>query len=111
MSNAVTPLLDQHQALYADWLKSASSEHFFIQLTARSASHAADIERFLARAGQALEPAQLRVYRLGDADSGQIGVIYGDYPTRAAAWAATRGFPEALRRMRPYPRPVSALQQ
>ena len=108
---AGNPLLSQHMALYAEWLKNASSERFFVQLTARSASHADDIERFLARAGEALEPAQLRVYRIGDGDSGQIGVIYGDYPTRAAAWAATRGFPEAIRRMRPYPRQVSALQQ
>ena len=106
-----TPLISQHMALYAEWLKNAGSDRFFVQLTARSAGHADDIERFLARAGQALEPAQLRVYRLGDTDSGQIGVIYGDYPTRAAAWAATRDFPEAIRRMRPYPRPVSALQQ
>ena len=26
------------------------------------------------------------------------------------AWEATRAFPEEIRRMRPYPRPVSALQ-
>jgi septal ring-binding cell division protein DamX len=104
-------LIAQHMALYAEWLKNAGSDRFFIQLTARGASHADDIERFLARAGQTLEPAQLRVYRVGDAEHGQIGVIYGDYPTRAAAWAATRAFPEALRRLRPYPRPVSALQQ
>jgi septal ring-binding cell division protein DamX len=108
---ADSALVSQHLALYADWLANAGSDRFFIQLTARSASHTDDIERFLARAGQSLEPAELRVYRRGSVDNGQIGVIYGDYPTRAAAWAATRSFPETIRRMRPYPRQVSALQQ
>ncbi len=103
-------LIGQHEALYAGWLAGAAGDHFFIQLVARSASHAEDIENFLARAGQSLEPTELRVYRTGTPDNGQIGVIYGDYPTRAAAWAATRSFPEQIRRMRPYPRQVSALQ-
>jgi MSHA biogenesis protein MshM len=103
-------LIGQHEALYASWLAGAAGDHFFIQLVARSANHAEDIENFLARAGEALEPTELRVYRTGTPDNGQIGVIYGDYPTRAAAWAATRAFPEQIRRMRPYPRQVSTLQ-
>ncbi len=103
-------LIARHTALYADWLATAPGDHYFIQLTARGANHTEDIERFLARARQWLEPAELRVYVAGTAENGQIGVIYGDYPTRAAAWDATRAFPEEIRRMRPYPRPVSALQ-
>ncbi len=103
-------LIARHTALYSDWLATAPGDHYFIQLTARGANHTEDIERFLARARQWLEPAELRVYVAGTAENGQIGVIYGDYPTRAAAWDATRAFPEEIRRMRPYPRPVSALQ-
>ena len=103
-------LIARHAALYADWLATAPGDHYFIQLTARGANHTEDIERFLARARQWLEPAELRVYVAGTAENGQIGVIYGDYPTRTAAWDATRAFPEEIRRMRPYPRPVSALQ-
>jgi len=103
-------LIARHTALYADWLATAPGDHYFIQLTARGASHTDDIERFLSRARQWVEPGQLRVYVVGTAEDGQIGVIYGDYPTRAAAWDATRAFPEEIRRMRPYPRPVSALQ-
>jgi septal ring-binding cell division protein DamX len=64
----------------------------------------------LSRARQWLEPGELRVYVAGTDENGQIGVIYGEYATRAAAWDATRAFPEEIRRMRPYPRPVSALQ-
>jgi type II secretory pathway predicted ATPase ExeA len=103
-------LIAQHTALYADWLATAASDHYFIQLTARSGNHTEDIENFLVRAGQWLEPTELRVYRTGSPESGQIGVIYGDYQTRAAALAAVRGFPEEVRRMRPYPRAVSGLQ-
>ena len=103
-------LIAQHTALYADWLATAASDHYFIQLTARSGNHTEDIENFLVRAGQWLEPTELRVYRTGSPESGQIGVIYGDYQTRAAALAAVRGFPDEVRRMRPYPRAVSGLQ-
>ncbi|MFZ1900295.1 MAG: SPOR domain-containing protein, partial [Azonexus sp.] len=92
------------------WLATAPGDHYFIQLAARSAEHTDDVENFLARAGQWLEPAELRVYRTGTPESGKISVIYGDYPTRAAAWAAVRSLPEQIRQMRPYPRRVSTLQ-
>jgi len=103
-------LIAQHSALYDAWLATAAGDHYFIQLAARSADHAADVENFLARAGQWLEPTELRVYRTGSPENGKISVIYGDYPTRAAAWAATRSLPEQIRQMRPYPRRVSTLQ-
>jgi hypothetical protein len=108
---AVTPpLIAQHSALYDAWLATAAGDHYFIQLAARSADHTDDVENFLARAGQWLEPSELRVYRTGTPESGKISVIYGDYPTRAAAWIATRSLPEQIRQMRPYPRRVSTLQ-
>ena len=103
-------LIAQHTALYDDWIATAPANHYFIQLAARGANHTDDVENFLARAGQWLEPAELRVYRTGTPDSGKISVIYGDYPTQVAAWAATRGLPEQIRQMRPYPRRVSTLQ-
>ena len=39
-------LITQHMALYSDWLAKAGGDRFFIQLTARSAGHAEDIEGF-----------------------------------------------------------------
>ena len=107
---ATPPLLAQHSALYDAWLATAAGDHYFIQLAARSAEHIDDVENFLARAGQSLEPSELRVYRTGTPDNGKISVIYGDYPTRATAWAAVRNLPEPIRQMRPYPRRVSTLQ-
>ena len=104
------PLTAQFASQFDTWLPMASGDSFFIQLTARNAAHAPDIENFLARGGKALEPEQLRVFRSGPPENAQIGIIYGEYPTRAAAWAAIRNLPEPIRRMRPYPRPVSALQ-
>ena len=104
------PLTAQFASQFDAWLPTASGDSYFIQLTTRNASHAPDIENFLARGGRALEPEQLRVFRSGPPENAQIGIIYGDYPTRAAAWAAIRNLPEPIRRMRPYPRPVSALQ-
>jgi type II secretory pathway predicted ATPase ExeA len=104
------PLIAQFAAQFEAWLPTAASENYFIQLTARNAAHAPDIENFLARAGKSLDPAQLRVFRSGPPENVQIGIVFGDYPTRSAAWAAIRNLPEPIRRMRPYPRPVSALQ-
>jgi MSHA biogenesis protein MshM len=104
------PMTSQYAAQFDAWLPTAASENYFIQLTARNATHAADIENFLARAGKSLDAAQLRAFRSGPPENRQIGIIYGDFPTRAAAWTAIRTLPEPIRRMRPYPRPVSALQ-
>jgi type II secretory pathway predicted ATPase ExeA len=104
------PLIARFASQFDAWLPTASGDNYFVQLTARNAAHASDIENFLARGGRTLEPEQLRVFRSGPPENVQIGVIYGDYPTRATAWAAIRNLPEPIRRMRPYPRPVSALQ-
>jgi len=104
------PLTAQHAAQFDAWLPGAARENYFIQLTSRSAAHGDDIENFLARAGKTLDPAALRVYRSGPPENVQIGIIFGDYPSRATAWAAIRSLPEPIRRMRPYPRPVSTLQ-
>ena len=104
------PLTAQHAAQFDAWLPAAARENYFIQLTARNAAHAEDIENFLARAGKSLDPAILRIYRSGPPENVQLGIIYGDYPSRAAAWAAIRSLPEPIRRMRPYPRSVSTLQ-
>jgi type II secretory pathway predicted ATPase ExeA len=104
------PLTAQFASQFDAWLPTAAADSYFIQLTARNVAHAPDIENFLARGGRMLEPEQLRVFRSGPPENAQIGIIYGDYPTRAAAWAAIRNLPEPIRRMRPYPRPVSALQ-
>jgi septal ring-binding cell division protein DamX len=105
------PLTAQHAAQFDAWLPGAARENYFIQLTSRSAAHGDDIENFLARAGKSLDPAALRVYRSGPPENVQIGIIFGDYSSRATAWAAIRSLPEPIRRMRPYPRPVSTLQQ
>ena len=104
------PLTAQHAAQFDAWLPGAARENYFIQLTSRSAAHGDDIENFLARAGKTLDPAALRVYRSGPPENVQIGIIFGDYPSRATAWAALRSLPQPIRRMRPYPRPVSTLQ-
>jgi DamX protein len=40
----------------------------------------------------------------------RFGVMYGDYPTRAAASAAIRELPKSLRANQPYPRKVARLR-
>ena len=77
---------------------------------ARDARHGAEVEAFLERATASLDPAALLVYRSTLSGNDRLGVIYGDYPNRSAAWAALAALPPEIRLLRPYPRQVSKLQ-
>ncbi|WP_265947722.1 ExeA family protein [Dechloromonas sp. A34] len=115
-SNAEAPanirfgqLTRQHFAQYDSWIESAPRQHYFIQLLATEASHTGEIEGFLARAAQVLDPAELRAYRSSLSGNDRVGVIYGDYPTREAAAAAMLALPESIKAAQPFPRQVSRL--
>ena len=48
---------------FSQWLASANSRHYFIQLYGAEIANAAEIEAFLRRSGNAVEGGQLRIYR------------------------------------------------
>jgi type II secretory pathway predicted ATPase ExeA len=104
------PLTDRHIAQFEAWLPAADPGHWFIQLMARDARYGAEVEAFLGRATASLDPAALLAYRSTLSGSDRLGVIYGDYPNRSAAWAALAALPAEIRLLRPYPRQVSKLQ-
>jgi len=104
-------LLATHTAALAQWLPTAKPREYFIQLYATDASRAADAEKFLARAVAELDPQQLRAYRSDRSGQDRIGIIYGQFESRAAATRAMQSLPPSIRAAQPYPRQVERLLQ
>ncbi|MCL2525145.1 MAG: AAA family ATPase [Betaproteobacteria bacterium] len=103
------PLTQKHMEQYATWIASAPRRNYFIQLFATNAGNFSQIEGFLVRASEALDPADLRVYRSSLSGHDRIGVIYGDFPTRETAATAMRALPASILAAQPFPRQVSRL--
>ncbi|PKO90469.1 MAG: ATPase [Betaproteobacteria bacterium HGW-Betaproteobacteria-12] len=103
------PLTRRHMEQYAEWIDEVPRTRYFIQLLATDASHTGEIEGFLARAIQELDPAALRAYRSSLSGQDRVGVIYGDFPSREAAAAAMLALPESIKAAQPFPRQVSRL--
>ena len=103
------PLTRTHMEQYADWIENAPRTSYFIQLLATDATHTGEIEGFLARATQQLDPGVIRAYRSSLSGRDRVGVIYGDFPTREAAATAMQALPESIKASQPFPRQVSRL--
>jgi MSHA biogenesis protein MshM len=76
---------------------------------ATDTNHTGEIEGFLARATQLIDPSELRAYRSSLSGRDRVGVIYGDFPSREAAAAAMQALPESIKAAQPFPRQVSRL--
>ncbi len=92
------------------WLKSADDKHWFIQLLATDETRADAVEMYLRRAQKAKEIDDVRVYVSDVPGSTRIGVIFGDFESRDAAYSALRSLPKTLRTGKPYPRQVIRLR-
>ena len=79
-------------------------------MLATDAQQTGQIEGFLARATQALDPALIRVYRSALSGRDRIGIIYGEFPTREAAVSAMLAMPESIKAAQPFPRQVVRLR-
>ena len=104
------PLTRQHFAQYEQWIARAPGHHYFIQLLATDTNHTGEIEGFLARVTQLIDPVELRAYRSSLSGRDRVGVIYGDFPSREAAAAAMQALPESIKAAQPFPRQVSRLR-
>ncbi len=92
------------------WLAQVPDEHWFLQLLSAQSVRLGEIERFIARSASEIDVDQLRAYRATVGDNVRIGIIYGDYPTLAAASAALAELPPALRAHGAFPRQVRRLK-
>lgn len=99
----------QHLNAFSPWLSRAPHEAWFIQLFADRAENRLGAERALNEARQHLDPQELRAYRSSLSGYARIGIVYGEYPSRAAAQSAIAALPKSLLALRPYPRQVNRL--
>ena len=103
-------LTRQHLQQFDGWIANAPRTHYFVQLLATDAQQTGEIEGFLARATQALDPGLIRVYRSSLSGRDRVGVIYGEFPTREAAVSAMLAMPESIKAAQPFPRQVIRLR-
>lgn len=103
-------LTRQHLAQYEEWIKDAPRNHYFIQLLATDASHTGEVEGFLARAINVLEPAHIRAYRSSLSGRDRVGIIFGDFESREEAILTLQTLPESIKAVQPFPRQVSKLR-
>ena len=103
-------LTRQHLQQFDAWITDAPRTHYFIQLLATDAQQTGEIEGFLARATQALDPTLIRAYRSKLSGRDRVGVIYGEFPTREAAVGAMLAMPDSIQATQPFPRQVMRLR-
>ena len=70
-----------------EWLKNTPRTRYFIQLLSTDANNLSDVQLLVSELAARLDPQQIRVYRSRQGGNDRLGVIYGDYATRAAAQA------------------------
>jgi type II secretory pathway predicted ATPase ExeA len=93
------------------WLEQAPNNHWFIQLFATDADRpqevAAALDKIMA---SAIDTNKIHIYYSTLSGKPRYGIVYGEYPTQAAAIAAMAGLPAVSGASRPYPRQVSRLR-
>ena len=104
------PLTRQRLEETQKWLETADSSHWFIQLLSTDADSAAQVERFLANAARADYAEPIRVYAAESKGVRRLGIIHGEYPSRAAAMQAINALPAPLKAHGPYPRQIRRLR-
>ena len=105
------PLTRAHLEAGQAWLEQLPDDHWFIQVFATDASQHAEVETLLRRLSSGkIEMTSIHVYYSELSGKPRLGVMYGDYSTRAAAGAALRELPKPLRASKPYPRKIERLR-
>lgn len=107
---AAAPTLAERIAATKEWLQRTPDGHYFIQLLITDASNHREVADFIAANAKALELPQIRVYRSSFGGSERLGVIYGDYASRAQANIALAMLGEISRSSQPYVRAVARLR-
>ncbi|MDO8789104.1 MAG: AAA family ATPase [Sulfuritalea sp.] len=107
----VGPLTLERLEAGSAWLEKLSDDRWFIQIFAADADHHAEVETLLRKlSSSTTELGNIHVYYSDLSGKPRFGVMYGDYPTRAAATGAMRELATPLLTNQPYPRQVVRLR-
>lgn len=105
------PSIQEQLAAGQRWLEQIPNDHWFIQLLVTDADQQPQVDSFLRKATtNKVDMDNLHIYSSLLNGKLRYGVIYGDYPTRAATVAAINQLPAPLRKNKPYPRQVIRLR-
>lgn len=88
------------------WIAATEGRRWFIQLVSTNTRQIEYAENYLAMADRLLNPEHARLYMADTGKEQRIGIIYGDFPSPAAASAAIEQLPKELRAGSPFPRQV-----
>ena len=104
------PTLGERIAATDEWLKNTPDTHYFIQFLSTGANHLSDVQLLVDELTARLDPRQIRVYRSRLSGSDRLGVIYGDFSSRAEAEARLAQLSGITPAGTPYVRAVSKLK-
>jgi type II secretory pathway predicted ATPase ExeA len=88
------------------WIAATDGRRWFIQLVATNTRQIEYAQNYLATADRLLSPEHARIYMADTGKEQRIGIIYGEFPSPAAASAAIERLPPELRAGNPFPRQV-----
>ncbi|MDR2000395.1 MAG: AAA family ATPase [Zoogloeaceae bacterium] len=92
------------------WIATTENDHWFIQLAITGAQQTEYAQNYLEMADRLLQPEHAKLYAADTGKDRRIGIIYGDFPTMAAASTAIGRLPPELRSGNPFPRQVVRLK-
>jgi type II secretory pathway predicted ATPase ExeA len=104
------PTLGERIAATDEWLKNTPDTHYFIQFLSTGAGNFSDVQLLVDALAARLDPREIRVYRSRLSGSERLGVIYGDFASRAEAEAGLAQLPAITSASVPYVRAVSKLK-
>ncbi|MBI5750701.1 MAG: AAA family ATPase [Hydrogenophilales bacterium] len=103
-------IVEARLAATEQWLANTPPETVGIHVQLLGAGDAKRLENYLAELGKSVDIAQVFVYRTKAGGKPAYSVIYGSYPSRAAANAALAQLPAKLQAQRPYLRTVQGMR-
>jgi type II secretory pathway predicted ATPase ExeA len=91
-------------------LKGSQPERWAIQLLTADRRERSALENYLSDAGRVLKEDDLLLFASGTRDNPRIGVVYGDFASRAAAQSELAKLPQRLGQFKPYVRSFQAIR-
>ncbi len=104
-------LAQERFAATQQWLKTAPSGHFTIQLLTVSAADTPTLERFLRQAAELVDLQQIRVYSVKINGQQHYSATYGLYPSLEATIDAMTELPATFKARGPYHRSVALMRR
>lgn len=105
-----TPALDRRLRATELWLENSPATLITIQLLVADGARAREVDAWVAKPPQGLDPQKLYVVNSVIRGTDRIAILYGAYPDRAAAAAAIAALPKAIRDGKPIVRSVGGIR-